>query len=184
MSDKLLLVGLDFECSGSSHDKHVPIQLGLVAENACYKSNIGGWDWNKHEWDGAAYNVHHISKADLKDDPPVSIVDGDMAYWLWNVTRGYQRMNVVPVGWNVGSYDMPYITKWMPLLRSLLSYRSVDLNALVFMLDGHSGKSWKDWKRAAKQYANEFIDETTRHDALTDAKAALFEFGFLRKQLA
>lgn len=92
-------------------------------------------------------------------------------------------MNRLAVGWNVAGYDRRFVDLHLPYLRRVLSYRTVDLNALCFGLDGKGGVSWKDWKREAKTYANKFIDPSKRHDAEVDAQAALREVEFLRGRI-
>lgn len=180
MSDKFITLGLDLETSGSTHDRHVPIQIGIYVDAHLISEYIGGWDWNEWEWDEEAEEVHGIPKETLQSHPPVNIVDGGVAARLWHLVKE-QRMNRIPVGWNVAGFDMPFVRRWMPLTASLLSYRSLDLNAICFYLDGLGGKTWKDHKRAAKQYANAFIDASQRHDAGEDAKAAIYELHYLRE---
>ena len=182
-------IGLDFETSGSNPwDKNVPIQLGMHAwetargYDTSFYSLIGRWSWSEFEWNEKASTIHNIPIAELATAPPISVVDIQAANWIIHEIGYSNRMNVIPVGWNVGGFDRQFITRWMPNLNSLLSYRTVDLNSLVFVLAGDSEKAYKDYKRAAKDYANGklLIDEVNRHDALVDAKAALHEFAFLR----
>lgn len=75
---------------------------------------------------------------------------------------------------------LQFITRWMPNLNRLLSYRSVDLNALVYAKAGTNEGAYMGWKKEAKRYADDRVGgDKLRHNALYDAKAALFEFEFL-----
>lgn len=181
-------IGLDFEASGSNPwDGNVPIQLGISmkegSELVNYQTLIGGWDWKEFEWNEEAYGVHGIAQETLIGAPPVWAADIDAAAWLINKRGHSGRMWNVCVGWNVAGYDRQFITRWMPNLNRLLSYRNVDLNSLVFALAGQSEGDYKAIKNESKKYAREELErlgvDEGWHDALYDAQAALFSFDYL-----
>lgn len=177
------IIGLDFEASGSDPwEKHVPIQIGMVIGTEQYGALIGGWDWNTWEWNTHAATVHNITKEQLAAAEPVWKVDLRVAGWM--LDRVGSRMWNIPVGWNVAGYDRQFITRWMPNVNRLLSYRSVDLGALAFALGGdEKGYAW--WKRAAKNYAanKTGYTEDRRHDAVVDAACAVWEYEFLSEAI-
>lgn len=186
-------IGLDFESSGTDPwGKHVPIQLGMAIqlprrtmteapEFAPFVSLIGGWDWAEFEWSEEAAKVHSISREVLVKADPVWVVDIKAAAWLIEQIGYAGRMYNITVGWNVAGYDRQFVTRWMPNLNRLLSYRTLDLNALVLAEVGDE-KGYKDVKQSAKNYSNGLlgITEASRHDALIDATAALLELEYLR----
>jgi oligoribonuclease (3'-5' exoribonuclease) len=185
MRDEITIIGLDFEASGTNPwGLHAPIQLGLTTGEADLRVE---WNWQQfaddYEWSEEAFGVHGLTRDYLNSNgEPNHIVDARVAVWLYDNARG-SRMNIVTTGWNVAGYDRQFVTRHMPYTNRQLSYRTADLGALCFALDGKAGKSWKDWKKAAKGYANQFIDPATRHDALTDAIASRYEYFFLKGEI-
>lgn len=182
------IIGLDFETSGSDiNDGAVPIQLGLavINEDEPYSGFqvtsllIGGWQWGKDAtWSEEAEEVHRISKADLEGIEPARIIDIRLAHWLVRTARATgQRMWNIPVGWNVAGFDMPFVRKYLPTVGSLLSYRTVDLNALVFALSQGHVSEFKRIKAQVKVGAADYLStmgiEGQWHDAGYDAAASL-----------
>ena len=175
------LIGLDFEASGSDPwQKHVPIQIGVALEDGSeFESLIGGWRWHEFEWSQEAEGVHSITQAELEQAEPAWKVDIRLAAWL--LDRVGSRMWNIPVGWNVAGYDRQFITRWMPNVNRLLSYRSIDLGALCFML-GKGESGYNRYKREAKEYSLEKMQlaEDAFHNALVDARSALYCYEYLR----
>lgn len=178
-------IGLDFESSGSDPwGKHVPIQIGLAMDTyegapmATFEALIGGWKWTEWEWSEEAAQVHNLHKDDIGKSDPVWVVDIRAAEWLLRQVGHGNRMWNITVGWNVAGFDRQFVTRWMPNLNRLLSYRTVDLNALVFARS-LTEADYSLWKRQAKEYADKFNPDGERHDALVDARAALLERKFL-----
>lgn len=177
-------IGLDFEATGSDPWKgNVPIQIGLTTGYDDYVSLIGGWgifgaQTSQYEWSEEAFGVHGITREEVYAAPPVWVVDIEAAAFLIDQVGYKNRMFTVPVGWNVAGYDRQFITRWMPNLDRLLSYRTVDLNALVFAKAGGDEGAYVGWKKQAKDYAEARVGGK-RHNALVDARAALYEFEFL-----
>jgi len=191
----MVFVSLDLETSGTDHDLSVPIQVGLAL--GCYESDtkgslIGGWDWEKWEWDERAAQVHNIDQDTLTGYPSVGMVDGMMAHWLWGRLPTHardRRSFVVPLGWNVASFDMPFVRKHLPILANLFAYRSIDLNAICFFLGGEDG--WYDIKTKAKSGGYDVLREINvlpqeatyadlAHDAEFDAQHAMASYFWLR----
>lgn len=84
------------------------------------------------------------------------------------------------------SYDRQFVTRWMPNLNRLLSYRSVDLNTLIFARAGDNEEKYNGIKKAAKKWAQAQLSEGGTkeewHDGLYDAKAALKVLEYLRHE--
>jgi DNA polymerase III epsilon subunit-like protein len=184
-------IGLDFESTGSDPwGRHVPIQIGMALDNGserAFTSFIGGWSFDNYndpadswEWSEEAFGVHGISREALLGAPPVWAVDISAAAWLIDNLGWKHRMFNITVGWNVAGFDRQFVTRWFPNLNRLLSYRTLDLNALV-LAQISDEKGYEKVKAVAKRYANEQlgISGDDRHDALIDARAALLE----RRQL-
>jgi hypothetical protein len=178
-------IGLDFESSGTDPwGNHVPIQLGIAAElvdghGMEYVELIGKWDWSQYEWSAEAADVHKIDRDLLNSAYPAWQVDIVAAAILLDEGLGSSRMWNVIVGWNVAGFDRQFITRWFPNLNRILSYRTVDLNAIVFSMAEGEEKEYNKIKKAAKNYAQEKLGGDAWHNALFDAKAALLSFEYL-----
>jgi len=193
--------GLDFETSGTSHERHVPIQLGIAApDGSLYSSLIGGWAWademdlgypvpgeNCWLWDLRAYEVHGIDRERLETAPDTAQVAASALDFVEGyrpeVWHGQRKL----VGWNVASFDVPFLRKHFSGLARKLSYQSVDLNAVCFAISRAHGISFTEVKARSKEYAAEqmadlFPDEMW-HDAGYDALAALHSFDYLTERI-
>lgn len=98
---------------------------------------------------------------------------------------------LVPVGWNVGSFDMPFFRRTFPEAAKLFSRRSVDLNSVCFtfgslLFGDPAARTWDAWKEQAKHFADRALYGVIpggRHDAYYDAAAAVVEWMYLRNRL-
>lgn len=196
MSRDVTYVGLDFETSGTSHREHAPIQIGLATRKEVFGGLVGGWDFeDKYDWSYEAEEIHGISQGDLIDCAPAYEIDGLASEWLQALDTPAKK--IIAVGWNVAAFDFPFLRLYFPRTAQGMSYRSVDLNAIVFalvdarMTDSY-GRPWDYYglKKAAKEYAaaviaREFpeIEGEQWHDAGYDALASLHAYDFLNYEI-
>lgn len=182
-----MFVGLDGEMSGSElADGARLIQIGLyLSSGASYVAYINPGEMS---WDEESAEVHKIPRESLPSVPNFEQVDTNAYEFL--VSQGAdskRRNNTIPVGWNVGSFDMPFVKETLPKLNSLFSRRTVDLNALCFALDGKEENGMRvnaeTWKKRSKTYAIDKIGSNDAHDAGWDAKMSLYCFEYLREQM-
>lgn len=194
----MIEIGLDLETSGSDINAGaVPIELGLVIDDRrkldrdIFDQRVGGWDWENDpiEWDINAERVHKINMVELDDAPPAHIVDCMAVAWLYPLVKDTPRMERIPVGWNVAGFDMPFVDRHFPQLRALLSYRSIDLNAIVLAMAGLGGDPtarYRQTKTTVKDYARLNAEqigfEQKWHVAWFDAWAALQSLECLRSE--
>lgn len=177
-------VGLDGEMSSSELEQGGRlIQIGLaLADGSAYSAMINPGEML---WDEEAVAVPGISRSDLPSYVNSEEVDKNAYDFL--ISQGAKpnrRMKTVPVGWNVGAFDMPFVRETLPLTYSLFSRRTVDLNALCFVLDSRNNLNFESWKKRSKEYAIEKIGYENAHDAGWDAKMSLYCFEYLRQELA
>lgn len=178
-------IGLDFEATGTNPwGLSVPIQIGLaLVDGSEFSSYIGGWTFPPYEWNDEAYEVHRISKDDVTNKyPDVATVDSLAAAWLAGMIGSTGRMWHIAVGWNIASYDRQFITRWMPLLNSLISYRSVDLNTLLFYKTDTEQEYVALKKRWNEETEQHLFIQPQYHDALYDAKRALRTWELLKQR--
>lgn len=102
----------------------------------------------------------------------------------WYKQKAYHR-SFICVGWNVGSFDVPYINREMPRLGDLLHYRTIDLNAVCFTAERVVGDDYRTLKDEAKEYAEENMPGPTKwHDAGYDAQASLWSWDYLVERMS
>lgn len=135
------------------------------------------------DWSDEAEAVHLFTKEFIEtngEDP--AMVDEMLAEWA-NPTQ--YRRDFVMVGFNVGSFDRPFIKQSLPILFSKFSRRSVDLNSLIFSLSDTNSK-FEKIKQDAKEYAFEQMEgmfdgfQNRQHDAEYDAVMSLYCFKYLQ----
>lgn len=182
-----MFIGLDFETSGTSHEESAPIQLGIATGEETFNMLIGGWDWDSPHWEGyrnriwdeGAFEVHGITKDRLEGAPRPRTVDELAVAWLDKQAPRHPAGRIM-VGWNVGQFDVPFLRNHFPNTARAMSYRSVDLNAVVFAMEQMGMGKYKMLKEASKDYARDQIGgEEQWHDAGYDALAALHSFDYL-----
>lgn len=181
-------IGLDGEMTSSElADNGALIQLGLSTlvdgEMLSICVNINPYfDDRKVEWSDQAAAVHKIPIEIVKSFEPPQYADLMLADWLQGIgAKTNKRNNTVPVGFNVGAFDMPFVKNLLPQTYQYLSRRTVDLNALCFALAGEF--NFDTWKTRAKEYATEKIGYENQHDAGWDATMHLYAFEYLRKAI-
>jgi DNA polymerase III epsilon subunit-like protein len=175
-----IFVGLDGEMSSSELDRGGRLlQIGLaLANGASYSAMINPGEML---WDEKAVAVPGFTREMLPSS--VNFEEVDQNGYDFLVSQGAnpkRRTKTVPVGWNVGAFDMPFVRETLPLTYSLFSRRTVDLNALCFALDGKDSLNFESWKRLSKEYAIEKIGYEDAHDAGWDAKMGLYCFEYLQ----
>ena len=145
-------------------------------------------------WSDRAEAVHGFTKSQVKSARPASEVDDELVEWLLaNGADPSYRGNIIPVGFNIGAFDMPHIKQVLPKTYARFSRRTVDLNALAYALDGkiygnnREGYDANAWKSNAKTYAERTIatltegrDVKAAHDAGYDALLHLHVWRFLK----
>lgn len=187
-----LLIGLDGEMSDSELDKGaVLIQIGVCDDYGNTFESLIGHDAGWYKTDQASA-VHKIPDEDIIAADRADVVDRRLYRWLEDrLTDARDRGDhtvlrpFVPVGLNVGGFDMPFVRKFLPESSTLISRRSLDINALCFAFEDarvtyHGERlSFSKWKEVAKDNAEELLGSSNWHDALYDARAALEAYNFL-----
>lgn len=182
-----IFAGIDIETSGTEYTKHAVIQIGIVTEDGFeFVSDVR--PEGEYEWQEEARAVNGFSNERVDAAPTQSLVDLNLSTAV-NEFYGSEQTRLIAVGFNVGTFDLPFIIKSFPLFQKRLSYRAVDLNSVLFTIDrarrGMKGVFRYDGlKKRAKEFAAERLatkgEETNWHDALFDAKAGLLAWEYLR----
>ncbi len=184
------LAGLDGEMTGGTktlefYREYQLIQIGVAFDltDNIYTSDIG-FKENEYKWTQEALDVNKFTHERIQAGPSAALVDAEIVAWL----RGHninETAKLIAVGWNVASWDLPFVRYYLPRFGKFLSYRTIDLNAIVFAAERITGLSYNTIKDHAKRYAEKrlehrcFQPEPAWHNAGFDAAASLAAFEYL-----
>jgi len=173
---------LDGEMTGAQkvldfYREYALIQIGLaVTPKATFVSDIGHQTYN---WTQEALDVNKFTHERIKAGPAPAEVDKALVNFVAAHIPG-ERVRLIPVGWNVGHFDVPFVRYWLPNFARLLGYRSVDLNAVTYTAAKVTGRAYDKIKAAAKRYAVRVLTQPENfHDAGYDAAASLAAWDYL-----
>lgn len=180
-------IGIDGEMSGNDIDAgHELIQIGLAKYNQDGGMDHIGYLINPGDmvWSMEAQEVHQFTQEDIKG---YGLQPENVDKWVSNwANPSDQRRDFVMVGFNVGSFDRPFIKRTLPLTYRKFSRRSVDINSLIFSMSD-TNTQFERIKAKAKDYAFEKMDgmfddefKNRQHDAEYDAVMSLYCFEYLR----
>lgn len=181
-------IGLDGEMSSADINSGGKlIQIGLAKfDNGELVSTSELLNPGMMDWQEEAYGVHKIEKWEVETlGKAPAEVDPGLADW---VSTTKSRRDVVAVGFNVGSFDFPFLSQTLPILKSRLSRRSVDLNSIIFALSDNDHEVQRI-KADSKAYAHQKMEglfdgrRNREHDAEFDAVMSLYCFEYLRSLL-
>jgi DNA polymerase III epsilon subunit-like protein len=178
-------IGIDGEMSGTDIDAgHKLIQIGMAKYVDERVVSIGVMlNPGVMEWSDQAEEVHQFSRdyvEKMGEDP--AMVDQMLADWA---NKTSHRRDYVMVGFNVGSFDRPFIKQQLPITYGKFSRRCVDLNSMIFAMSD-TNTQFERIKGKAKDYAFEKMDglfdgfKDRQHDAEYDAVMSLYCFEYLR----
>jgi hypothetical protein len=175
------LIGLDGEMSDSElADGAVLIQIGVAFDATERFSALLGWT-------DRAMAVHGIDPLAIAAADPPAEVDAQLEQWLLARGADSDKRALVPVGYNVGAFDLPFVAAYLQRTSQLLSRRVVDLNAFCLAYEGRvpyegSLPTFSGWKRLAQRYATKKLAavglEENLHDAGYDAVSAILQVEF------
>lgn len=176
-------IGLDIETSGTELNGGARIiQIGICLPNKeTYVSYINPGEM---VWSDEAEQIHKISHQTVINSQLA--IDVDKIVYQFLVDNGISpdsRSKNIPVGWNVASFDMPFLKYSLPKTHSLFSRRAAELNSICFALEGKNGRNSDTWKKNSKKYAVEQIGSDNAHDAGWDALMSLYCFEYLKEQI-
>jgi len=178
--------GTDGEMTGAQkvHDfyrEYALIQIGVaITPDIIFTSDIGHQTYN---WTQEALDVNKFTHERIRAGPAPAVVDAALVEWVKANVPG-ERIKLIPVGFNVASFDVPYVRYWLPEFSKLLGYRSVDLNSVLYTAAKVTGRGYDKIKDAAKKYAVRVLARPeNHHDAGYDAVVALAAWEYLIKLL-
>lgn len=192
--DVITFLGLDIETSGIALSKGSRlIQIGIVAGDGAEYCRLVRPTDGDFEWDPESATVHGIPLQAVYDAAPDTEIDAELFQWLLAHGGHADKRVLIAVGFNVQSFDLPFIRHSLPMSGDLISRRSVDLNSICFTMGSMqlpfqgSIPRWSGWKRMAKRWAEEQLIAdgipAAHHDALYDARNGMLCWEFLKRAL-
>lgn len=189
----MLLAGLDIETTGLDMKQgHRLIQIGIsVLDTETGKTNdyysdvrpVGKIMYSDHALKVNGFTKRRIKKARSQDSV-------DAILWGQMLADGYKLDSLIPVGFNVIMFDMPFIRKELPLVATLFTYpteqrstRAIDLMSLGLFYEFKTGTPYDSLKKDVREYVEKVFGYEKHHDALYDAKAAIETLRFFREKL-
>ena len=177
----IIPLGLDLETSSTDQHNGVILSIGLYDPSG---NNWGG----RHYYTEIRYTepipisaesmrVNRL-KTTLLDNPNLPTLqeaENEAIYWINKINS--KPYSYIPVGFNVGTFDMAWIKVHMPELHKKFGYRSVDLNSLM-IAEAVNRKSHllelKKWYKKKTESSALRICQDGAHNALFDAAQAIF----------
>jgi hypothetical protein len=118
------LIGLDGEMSDSElADGAVLIQIGVAFDATERFSALLGWPDGSYFKTDRAMAVHGIDPVAIAEADPPAEVDAQLEAWLLARGADSEKRALVPVGYNVGAFDLPFVAAYLPRTSQLLSRR-------------------------------------------------------------
>lgn len=165
--------GLDTETTGTSPQSEI-IQIGLYVDDELRLGSDVGHRGNFH-WEAKAFEINGFTLQRIFDGVPVYAVDYVLEIFVQDVCKKYdcEPWQIIPVGKNVGSFDIPLVRRTFSLFSSKLGYRSLDLNALL-LAQYPNDEDYQTVKTfITEQAALNVKSKGQLHDALYDAELAI-----------
>jgi len=181
------LISLDLETSGSESTEHTILSIGCVrlSDLESFYADV------RHESLMVTPKAMQVNEIDItqvanqEGRSTLSQVDKKFREWLRSdpFYKEGKHYNLIPMGMNVGTFDMEFVRPYLPKSADLFGYRSLDLNALIFVDAVMRGCKFETVKNAAKMigtsYAHEHVPELKPHHALYDAYSNIGVFNYL-----
>ena len=179
------IISIDTETGGTEAGKHSLLSIGCVrlSDMSSFYAQIRQSDLLIHP-EAMRVNDLDVKGMDDKSLDTMATVDIKLRDWL-RTSPAYngRAHSIVPMGLNVGSFDMQFVKANLPKSAGILSYRSIDINTLVMADALMRNVSYNTVKRAAKEVGRSYALDKTQglgfHHALFDAWSNVGMFHYL-----
>ncbi len=185
------VVALDIETSGSDPAKHQMLSIGAID----FQTGETFYTQIRHKEilavpEAMAVNQLDITEVNNKGYPNLLETDDKLKDFLRSLgpPRGYGGIGnpkTVPMGLNVGSFDMLFVRRDLPQSAEIFRYHAIDLNSLMFSFASSENSGFKSVRKGLDQYTervlseNRAISKMGKHHALWDCYANCVMFSKL-----
>lgn len=174
-----MFAGVDIETTGTDPDKgHRLIQIGFAFEDG-FEHVEDVRPVGEMTVDPEALNINKFTLTRIDQGWPTNYTDVYLHSLLHK--RGYSYNSLIPVGYNVGGFDMVFVKKELPHTAKFFTCRCVDLTAFSFLESVRSNLTREESKERMHKITVNKLGVDNRHDALFDAKAALIHFNYYKE---
>lgn len=168
-------VSLDIETSTDDIETGVILSIGLVD---FFSGEAKSFDIRHKIFTikPESMRVNQINVLEVDSDSRLSLASTDAFLSDWLVKRSIFHVSRAaypkPFGMNVGTFDMLFVKKHLPMTFSVFGYRSIDLNALIFVESMKHNEDYLTVKNSLKDSALLAVKNSfggVEHEALFDA---------------
>lgn len=165
-----LIIAVDIETTGTDPTRHAVTEIALVtAWGERFHEYVmpGSAPWDPWSLRNTAYGREGVSAGS-----PAS-TDLAVHEWLAQAYAIEQAGNLTALGRNVGSFDLAFIARYLPMTRAWFGYRTIDLATLTTWADMVDPRpDGQKWRGYCHDVAVQATGVEGKHNALWDAKAA------------
>lgn len=181
MANDFNLISLDIETSTSDYNTGTILSVAMVDFNTgkMIERNI------RHSYVSLTPEAMRVNQIDVLtlDSTERDYVNQAEQHLIWFVDKmtepdaiilpnAIHKKQPIPLGMNVGTFDMLFVRKYMPDLAKKFGYRSCDLNALFFaeavVLDKNFTKCKNEFYEKAMNFAAAIRPDLKKHNPLFD----------------
>jgi hypothetical protein len=152
-----------------------------LEEPGKFKSDTG----QVYEIEPAAMEVNGLSIPEIADSRRLELSAVNVSFQEFLLNKVFREQPIAPMGLNVGSFDVAFIKRHLPLGGTMLSYRDINLNSLFYFTAVSERKSFMDVRdpilRWADERGKEVLPQLGAHHALFDVYTNCFSFMYLTK---
>lgn len=179
---------LDIETSGTDPAKHSVLSIGMVVSlNGLedYQSFYREIEYGELAIMPESIAVNKFDFTDRKNKTPLLQADKEAVDFLKKYYPG--NITPMPVGLNIGGFDLQFINRHMPLLSKKLSHRSVELNTLIYILAEKHSMEFLELKKELSDKATSTVEKLglgiSKHNALFDAVFNLCLYSLIKRDI-
>jgi len=165
---------LDIETSGINPERHSIISIGMVVSLRGLDDYQSFYREIKHDEITIMPSSIEINHFDFTRNIDRVNLKQAQKEGVEFINRYYHAKDeIMPIGMNIGSFDMKFIQKQMPELAKRLGRRSVDLNSLIYLLSQKHSREFAQTKKSLSEEAEKRTRNLglgiEKHNALFDA---------------
>lgn len=191
------MIGFDIETTGLDPKKSGIISMGFYMPHVslylvnnplpCYV--------DKDALDVNGFTVEQIESFERLDDKAVALNLASLVHGIhFKDFKDIPETNLLPVGLNVGAFDMVFLKQHFPLTASLFHYRCIDLTGIAHFVSELFEVEKEEVKEASKKtisawfsdpnmvQGNSTVIQMREHNAFYDAMLAYEMYGEFRNQ--
>lgn len=180
--NKNTLLFLDIETTGLSSRLDTILSLGMISVSPtgeCHEfyKEIDV-DFSKFKLSDKARELNLELLNNSLRKYPLSVAEREAVDFLRKHNREKFKL---PIGYNISSFDMGFIKEHMPILYTVLGYRSMCINALISFYALKTNENFWEVKSELKKVIEKQTGVVVTHNALEDCRQTYETYKFIDK---